>query len=281
MKLIDLHVHSTASDGTLSPHDLAFYAQARGLSAIALTDHDTVSGIDECLKAGEAASIKVIPGIEFSADFHGKEVHILGYGIHHQHPQLLHALETLKKNRSYRNLKILEKLQALGFELSLEDFKQGTATYTTITRAHIARTLVQKGYVPNLQTAFSQYLGDGKPAFVPKQALSVQECTTLIHDVGGVAVLAHPMLYGYDYKDLTQILKGLVLEGIDGIECFYSSHSKQDIAFLIDSCKRMQLFPTGGSDFHGENRPLVDLGSGYGNLKVPATLLDALLSQCH
>lgn len=275
MKYIDLHVHSTASDGTLSPTKVAEYAKEKNLSAIALTDHDTVLGIDECIAAGKALGLTVIPGIEFSANYYGKEVHILGYKIDHKSPILKAQLDALLHARQMRNEKMLQALNALGMPITLDDCLKDTASSATLTRAHIAKALLEKGYIRDRAEAFSRYIGDGKPAFIPKEKFTVSQCTDLIHKLGGVAVLAHPLLYGYDYKDLNEILTGMVSSGIDGLECFYTTHSAADTDFLLQCCHRHQLFPTGGSDFHGDNKPGLDLGCGYGKLAVPYDLLNA------
>lgn len=276
MKLIDLHVHSTASDGTLTPSELVHYAKAKGLSAMALTDHDTVSGISSCQVTGLELGVTIIPGIEFSADFHGKELHLLGYYINPQHKVLNETLSSLVVARKQRNLDMLAKLTALGMPISLEDCLPEHSSQCTLTRAHIAHALWKKGYVTQKSEAFSRYIGDGKPAFIPKKSLTVKACTQLIHAAGGVAILAHPLLYGYGHQDLSNVLRGLILEGIDGIECFYATHHTKDTLFLLETCKRLNLLPTGGSDFHGSNKPGLDLGSGYGELTISFDLLEAL-----
>lgn len=276
MKLIDLHVHSTASDGTLSPSEVALYAKSKGLSAIALTDHDTVAGIEACRDTGLKVGVIVIPGIEFSADFHGKELHILGYYIDPHHEGLSKALTSLMTARATRNQEMIQRLNALGMPITLADCLSDTLPQAAITRAHIATALLNKGYVQDRKEAFSRYIGDGKPAFVPKTKMTVAQCTSLIHQAGGLAVLAHPMLYGYDHKDLTDVLRGLASEGIDGVECLYATHKKEDITYLLNMCLQLKLFPTGGSDFHGKNKPLLDLGTGYGNLAIPFNILEAM-----
>lgn len=273
MKLIDLHVHSTASDGTFTPSELAVYAKSKGLSAIALTDHDTVDGIDECQKKGLELDLTVIPSIEFSADFHGKELHILGYYINHHHEPFKHKLETLIKARANRNQEMLDRLTDLGFPLTMLDLLKGLSEDTVLTRAHFAKAMLEKNYIQSREEAFTHYIGDGKPAFVPKKRFTVKECIDLIHDAGGLAVLAHPMLYGYGAQDITNVLRGLKLEGLDGIECIYSSHTTEDTLHLKQLCLNLNLFPTGGSDFHGQNKPGLDLGTGYGELSIPFDLL--------
>ena len=276
MKLIDLHVHSTASDGTLSPQEVALYAKAKGLSAIALTDHDTVSGVDECIKKGLELGVIVVPGIECSADFYGKELHILGYYINPNCETLEAKLKQLIDSRSMRNIKMLEKLEEIGCPLTLDDLHEDSAPGTVFTRAHFANALMRKGYITNRKEAFTKYIGHGLPAYVPREKFTVKECIDMIHAAGGLAVLAHPMLYGYGRADITNLLRGLALEGLDGVECVYSTHSQEDMSHLLQVCLQLKLFPTGGSDFHGDNKPLIDLGSGYGELKIPFDILEAM-----
>ncbi len=276
MKLIDLHVHSTASDGTFSPQELAVYAKAKGLSAIALTDHDTIAGVNECMKKGLEVGVTVIPGIECSADFYGKELHILGYYIDPNCSLLQNKLKDLIDSRHKRNLKMLDKLTKLGCPLTLEDLETDCTPNTVFTRAHFANALLRKGYITERKEAFSKYIGRGLPAYVPREKFTVKDCIDMIHQAGGLAVLAHPMLYGYSRSDVTNLLYGLVAEGLDGVECVYSTHSSEDVAHLLQVCLQLKLFPTGGSDFHGSNKPQIDLGSGYGHLQVPFDILEAM-----
>lgn len=276
MKLIDLHVHSTVSDGTLTPSELALYAKAKGLSAIALTDHDTIDGVEECRQKGLEVGVIVVPGIELSADFYGKELHILGYYLDHHNAHLKKKLEELVVARSARNYEMLDKLASLGMPLNPEELYEDSEDNTILTRAHIAKAMLKKGYVNDRKEAFSRYIGDGKPAYVPKRHFTTKACIDLIHEAGGLAVLAHPMLYGYDQKDVTNVIRGLSSEGLDGVECIYSTHSKDEAAHLLQICLNLKLFPTGGSDFHGQNKPLLDLGTGYGELTIPFEILEAM-----
>lgn len=276
MKLIDLHVHSTASDGTYSPADLVSYAKSKGLSVIALTDHDTVSGVNECIQKGLEVGVTVIPGIECSADYYGKELHILGYYINPNSSSLKEKLNALIDSRSTRNVKMLEKLTALGCPLTMEDLEADCAPGTVFTRAHFANAMLQKGYITDRKEAFTRYIGRGLPAYVPRERFTIKACIDMIHEAGGVAVLAHPMLYGYSRTEVTQLLQGLAAYGLDGVECLYSTHSREDVAHLLQVCSNLDLFPTGGSDFHGANKTNLDLGCGYGDLKIPITLLDAM-----
>lgn len=276
MKLIDLHAHSTASDGTLTPSELALYAKSKGLSAIALTDHDTVAGIEECQQTGLEVGVIIIPGIEFSADFYGKELHILGYYLDPHHPYLQKKLEELVEARHTRNQEMLDKLTTLGFPLTYESLYEDCNDTTILTRAHIAKAMLKEGYVSDRKEAFSRYIGDGKPAYVPKKRFTTKECIDLIHEAGGLAVLAHPMLYGYGQKDITSVIRGLNSEGLDGVECIYSTHSKDEVTHLLQVCLNLKLLPTGGSDFHGDNKPLLDLGTGYGELAIPFDILESM-----
>ncbi len=278
MKLIDLHVHSNISDGTFSPSELIIYAHEKGLNAIALTDHDTVRGIDECTHKGAELGLTVIPGIECSADYYGTEFHILGYYIDPHYKPLGEQLDALVRSRNLRNTQILDKFCELGLPLTMEDLQEGCPPDTIFTRAHFAAALLRKGYITDRKEAFSKYLGKGKPAYIPRQKVSHKACIDMIHGAGGLAVLAHPLLYGYDYKEITQVLRALKKEGLDGVECLYSTHSKEDVFHLMRLCSELKLFPTGGSDFHGKNKPQLDLGTGYGDLRIPYSLLKAMES---
>ena len=281
MKLIDLHVHSTVSDGTLSPSELAIYAHSKGLWAIALTDHDTVAGVEECIQKGHELGLMVIPGIECSADYYGKEVHLLGYGIDYQDTHLNAQLKHLIESREKRNERMLQKLAEVGCPLTMEDLTSEAGENTVITRAHFAKALLKKGYIKERSEAFTKYIGDGKPCFVPKAHFTIAQCIRMIHQAGGLAILAHPMLYGYSRYEVTGLLKSLKAAGLDGVECLYSTHTKDDTSHLLQVSKNLGLFVTGGSDFHGANKPGLDLGCGYGELAIPFKLLENMMPHFH
>lgn len=274
MKLIDLHVHSNNSDGTLSPEEVVLYTKSKGLSAIALTDHDTVSGVEEAVKKGEAIGLTVVPGIEFSADYNGKEVHMLGYFMDYKNPELLEKLNYLVESRTKRNVQILDKLASLGMPLTFEDLGEGYGPDTVLTRAHFAAALLKKGYIKTRDQAFNKYIGAGKPAYVARERFTTTQCIDMIHNAGGLAVLAHPKLYGFSNSEVTQVIKDLASKGLDGVECIYATHTQNETAHLLQVCKNLNLLPTGGSDFHGDNKPNLDLGSGYGHMQVPYELLE-------
>ncbi|OON97626.1 MAG: hypothetical protein ATN36_02820 [Epulopiscium sp. Nele67-Bin005] len=273
---IDLHVHSTMSDGTFTPREIAFYAKAKGLQTIALTDHDTISGVLECQEAGNLVNLKVIAGIEFSVNYFDKEVHMLGYFIDIHNEKLTSHLENLVVSRHERNLKMLEKLGELGFPMEYSDIATSEKN-ALLTRAHFAQAMLKKGYVKNIDDAFNLYLGNGKPAFIPREHVDFKECIDLIHEIGGVAVIAHPGLYkSFTDEKLDKFIKTLAEAGLDGIETIYPKYSKEQEEEFLYLCKKYNLLPTGGSDFHGENKKDLDIGKGYGKTFVPSTLLDAL-----
>ncbi len=274
MNLIDLHIHSTASDGTLSPAEIAIEAKKMGLNAIALTDHDTISGIVECQNKGDEIGLKVIAGIECATEFNGKSLHILGYGIDITCESFINKLSSVTNERKERNIKMLHKLAKLGIFLTIEDLQEGTPKGTTITRAHFATAMLRKGYISTRNEAFTKYIGDGGPAYVPRENFTIKDCIDMIHDAGGVAVLAHPILYGYSRSETTDLIRILANNGLDGVETVYTTHTPQDTHHLLQVCESLNLFPTGGSDFHGDNKPGTKLGTGHGGLKVPYDFLN-------
>ncbi|PHV69437.1 hypothetical protein CS063_15675 [Sporanaerobium hydrogeniformans] len=275
--MIDLHLHSTASDGTYSPSSLATLASQQGLTAIALTDHDTLAGVSECQKAGETLGLKVLAGIELSTSYEGKELHILGYNVSLTDPDFLAHLKEIQAARDRRNAQTISRLNTLGLDLTLEDLDQGTHPSPVFTRAHFAQALFQKGYVDYPKQAFERYLGQGKPAYVPKEPLEALTSIELIHKVGGVAVLAHPTLYKLNRLQIFSLLQKLVHLGLDGVECYYPSYTPAQSKDFLKFCRNNHLLATGGSDFHGANKPKTSLGTGYGHLNVPDSLLEPLM----
>ncbi len=271
--MIDLHLHSTASDGTYSPEDLALLAFKKGLSAIALTDHDTLQGIEVCQQAGKALGLKVLPGIELSTSYEGIELHILGYYVSSTYSPFLEKLALFKEERYLRNQVILQRLQALGLGITFEDLSTRDPKNSVLTRAHFANALLHKGYVDYTQQAFDRYLGKGKAAYVPKKLLESHECIQLIHDAGGVAILAHPTLYKLNRKQIFGLIQKLMSKGLDGVECYYPSYTPTQTKDFLNFCQSNKLLITGGSDFHGSNKPKLDLGVGYGQLAIPDELL--------
>jgi len=276
MKLIDLHVHSNISDGTLSPSNLAVYAKSKGLGVIALTDHDTISGVEKCTQKGLEIGLTVIPGIEFAASYAGREIHILGYYIDCNNTILNEKLKFIIESRIQRNVMMLKKLDDLGLSITQEDLSLYSPSEAVLTRAHFATALLNKGYIKTRNEAFDKYIGRDNPAYVKRVRFSPNECIEIIHQAGGLAVVAHPLLYGFNPSEIDLMLQELAAIGLDGLETFYCTHSNENVLELLRLGLKYGLFPTGGSDFHGDNKPGLDIGVGYGELKVPDDILEAM-----
>lgn len=273
MGLIDLHVHSDASDGTLTPSQLAALAAAKKLTAFALTDHDTVDGIAEAVAAAEGTGVEVVPGTELSCLYRGKEIHILGLFLHYTDERLLQALERQRKSRDLRNEEIIRLLTGDGMPVTREELQAGQPD-TVITRAHFARVLLEKGYVSSTEQAFTRYLGHGKKYCPPKAAFTPEAAISLIRGAGGFAAVAHPVQYKLGFKETEAMIVEFMRYGLEGIEVFYSSHREFESRKLREICLAHDLLPTGGSDFHGSNKPDIGLGCGRGGLKVSSLLLE-------
>lgn len=281
MNYIDLHVHSTASDGSYTPSELVRYAIKKGLIAFALTDHDTTAGIDEALNEAELINdfspIKVIPGIELSAEYKGKDIHILGLNIDYRNKEFQERIEYFRNIRAERNVKMIELLNKQGFKITEEQLKERFKD-AVITRAHFAIMLVECGYVKDKDIAFKKYLNPGCPCYVPRTRINVIDAISLIHLANGKAVLAHPLLYHFSETELDSLVALLKENGLQGLEAIYSSNKWNDESRMKQLAKKYDLFITGGSDFHGLAKPTLDLGIGYGDLKVPEKLLSNILN---
>lgn len=244
----DLHMHTTYSDGKLTPEELVAKAKEAGLTYMAITDHDTVEGISHLYENGlyPARGIHIIPGIEFSAHHPTREIHILGYNVDIYYGELVDKLNDVTEARWTRFSEMVEKLQHLGYEISETEVLTIAGTSRSISRSHIGRVLVKKGYFPTVRDAFEAMLMKGKPAYVPHYHLEVEDIIGLIKAAGGTPVLAHPKLIGDD-----RLVEELCCRGIEGLEVFYPQHDEADIARYLDMAKRYQLLVTGGSDYHG------------------------------
>lgn len=273
MKLIDLHVHSTASDGSLTPSQVVERAFQKKLTAIALTDHDTTSGIDEALSAASSLPLELIPGIELSCLYKEKEIHILGLYLDHHDPALVKFLSEARKKREQRNLLILDAFQKDGFAITWEDLI-GHHPDTAVTRAHFARALLKKGYVSSVDQAFRKYLNPECPYYRPRKMISPEESLNAIHAAGGFSVLAHPCLYRLGWEETETLIAYLKELGMNGLECWHSSNTAEESRKLQKLAKSYHLLPTGGSDFHGAAKPDIELGCGRGSLRVSALYLD-------
>jgi predicted metal-dependent phosphoesterase TrpH len=244
----DLHVHTTASDGTLSPRDVVAIAKQTGLLAIAITDHDSVGGLSESNAAGKDLSLTVFPGIELSTEIDGHEIHILGFCIDHQHQGLLSLLGTLQKSRYTRAQRMVEKLVSLGYEIELDAVLQH-AGGAAPGRPHVGRALVDQGYIPSVSEAFEKLLGYKMPGYVERYKLSPQEAIEAIHAAGGIAAWAHPGL-----ADNDSLLAMFLEHGLDGLEAYHPDHNSEQSRHYVSLARNNGLFVTGGSDFHGGER---------------------------
>lgn len=274
-KIIDLHTHSLASDGSMSPTELVRHAKEKGLSAVALTDHDTVEGIREALDEGNRIGIEVIPGIEISTNFK-PEMHILGYFLNKdEYKNVQKELATIRKGREERNIKIINKLNDLGINITEEEVKE-VALGDTIGRPHFARLLLNKGYVKTMLEAFDKYLGKDGLAYFKRFELEPVDGIKLIKNAGGLPVIAHPALLKMSNNDMDKLLSELKEYGLAGIEAIYSENSKEETGNLLRLAIKHQLLVTGGSDFHGTYKSGIEIGTGRGNLKVLYELLEKL-----
>ncbi|MBI4547442.1 MAG: PHP domain-containing protein [Ignavibacteriae bacterium] len=241
----DLHTHTIYSDGALSPYELITKAKSVGLETISITDHDSVSGLDEADDTGKKLNVEVVPGVELSASFDGEEVHILGYFIDYRSQSLLSALDVFRKERIQRAERIVDKLNQINIPLKLESVF-ATSKGNSIGRPHIATALVNEGHAESYYDAFNKYIGDGRPAYERKMAFSVEETLQLITGSGGLSFLAHPGRLVSE-KMLFQIIKA----GLDGIEVVHPSHSPDLIRYYRGIVNEYSLLESGGSDFHG------------------------------
>lgn len=273
MDTIDLHTHSTFSDGTFTPLQLVKYAEEKGLKAFALTDHDTTEGIKEA-KSIET-NVEVISGVEISTRYDKKEIHIAGLYINENDADLNKQLKYYREKRVTRNFEILEKLNSLGVDITIDDVKE-SCTGDVISRAHIAKALVSKGFVGSYTEAFDRYLGDNKCAYVPRETLNYEESMELITKAGGVPVLAHPLLYKMSDTNLENMMVKLRQKGLKAVEVYYSTHSNSDTQHVMAMANRVGLIYSGGSDFHGATKPKIDMGTGMGKLAVPYEILEKI-----
>lgn len=275
MRFIDLHTHSQASDGTDSPAELVAAAAAAGLAAVALTDHDTLSGLDEAEAAASQQHVEFIRGCELSTRTEHGEMHILGLWLPRQAAALEKRLADIRHKRDNRNAHILEKLAELGIAISMDEL-QHEAQGESVGRPHIAALLVKKGVVPNMEAAFREYLGSGGRAYLPREVLEPEEAVRLMAGLGATVSLAHPCLKPVPPGWLEAFVLRLKACGLSAIEAYHSEHSDADIRACVDLAHRLGLGLSGGSDYHGNNKPRIRLGVGYGGLRVPLDILEDL-----
>jgi predicted metal-dependent phosphoesterase TrpH len=276
MSFVDLHCHSTASDGTLAPRDVVKLARDSGLSALALTDHDTVDGIGEAASAAGDLNLDFIAGIEISAEYpHPGTIHILGYGVDPRNDALKNLTATLLAGRDNRNPKIVAKLNEMGVAVSMKEW-EAEAGGAVLGRPQLAAILARKGYVSSIKQAFDKYIGQGAPAYFDKERLTPRQAIERIRSSGGLPVLAHPtQLRTTNDAELERVIKDLVDVGLAGLEVIHSDFDAATVEQMNRIAGRFGLLKTGGSDFHGSNKPDVRLGVANGR-RVPRAFFDAL-----
>ena len=273
--MIDLHCHSTFSDGSLTPQQLIDEAPKIGLAALALTDHDTTAGLPRFMAAAANTAVRAVPGVELSVDCSSGVMHMLGYWMDVANPELVRQMAWIRDGREMRNRTMLEKLNALGFAMTWDEV-QGFAGEDVVGRPHFAQVMLQKGYAKDKNEAFDKWLGDGKPGYADRPRLTAETAVALIRQAGGVAVLAHPFSLRIGKDAMASLFIELAAAGLAGVECYYSEHSADLTKEYLVMARQANLVPTGGSDFHGEVSPGIRLGVGFGGLKVPDEVLAQL-----
>lgn len=273
---IDLHTHSTASDGTMTPTELVKHAKEVGLDAIALTDHDTFDGVGEAMQAGKELGIEVIPGCELALDSPAGAgwMHMVALWLPENPAPLQEAFDWLIEGRKNRNHEIVEKLRTLGVNITYEAVAARAGG--TIGRPHFAQELIHLGVASSVNEAFKVWLGDHGRAYIPKRKLTPEKALSIVKEVGATSILAHPFALGLNMKDTEALITDLKGLGLDGMEVYYSEHSESDTKAYKDIADRLGLLVSGGSDFHGTVKPNIKLGKGKGALHVSNDLLDAM-----
>ncbi len=271
--MIDLHTHTWCSDGTLSPSELVALAKRTGLSAVAVTDHDTVDGLEEALAAGLRLGIEVVPGVEINLEHEHVTLDMLGYFFNGApSDELRHQLVRLRRYRDERNERILARLVELGYPVSAEELAV-IAGGEAVGRPHIGEALRRRGYAGSIDEAFARFLRRGAPAFVDRRRLSLAEGVKLLRDSGGLAVVAHPGIIHIDAAGLRDLCAYAARAGVVGFECYHSSYSPQTLATCLQLAADFGFVATGGSDFHGATKPAVHLGAGPGGMPIPDDVL--------
>jgi predicted metal-dependent phosphoesterase TrpH len=273
--MIDLHMHSIFSDGTSTPEELIEEGNRAGLTAMALTDHDTVSGVARFLTAAQTAGIRALSGVEVSADSDTGTMHILGYGVDPANPSLVEHLAWIRQGRDERNQEILQKLNQLGLRMTYEEIAS-YAGADVVGRPHFAQAMIAKGYVRDKRDAFDRYLARGKPAYAERRRLDPGGTLELIRGAGGVPVLAHPFTLKLSLSKLKSHLEGLRAQGLQGLEVYYSEHTPAMQADFARLAKSLDLVATGGTDYHGKVSPGIRLGVGFGSLRIPDGIFDEI-----
>lgn len=281
--MIDLHVHSTKSDGSLTPTELVHEAIKLPLTAFALTDHDTMDGVDEAVNAAKGMPVEVIPGVElsseyFTSDIKGHELHIVGLYVNRMCPDFIEYTNHFHATRDLRNIQMCDALSSDGYEISIKELNEHFPE-CVLTRAHVARIMLEKGYVHSVKEAFNRFLGDHCKYYIPREKISSADAISLIKKAGGISVLAHPILYRFGNKQLERMVSELKDAGLDAIEAKYCTYSSSDEHQIKELAKRYDLAVSGGSDFHGAAKPGLNLGKGYGKLYIDDSILTDMLNK--
>ncbi|EGB15296.1 PHP domain protein [Pseudodesulfovibrio mercurii] len=273
---IDLHTHTTASDGTLSPTELVELAGETGLDAIAVTDHDTFQGVAEAVEAGKRLGVEVIPGAELSLESPEGAgwIHVVALWVPERADALQKAFDWVIEGRANRNHEIVAKLRSLGVNITYEAV--AARAKGTIGRPHFAQELMALGVVSSMDEAFKVWVGDHGRAYVPKRKLTPEQAFPILKDIGATSILAHPFALKLSYPETEKVVRRLMDLGLDGMEVLYSEHSPADTKAFGEMADRLGLLKSGGSDFHGTNKPEIRLGVGRGNLNIPNELLDKM-----
>ncbi len=276
---VDLHVHTTASDGSFTPTEVAKLAMDAGLSAIAISDHDTVDGCKEIMEFVKDQPLVVIPSTELSANYKGTEIHILGFFMDWQNPGLLAALAEMKREREKRNLDMVALFQADGYPVTMEKLLHGNPD-SVITRAHFARVLVEEGICKDKNQAFEHFIGKNCKYYLPKPNIPCEKAMGIINTFGCAAYLAHPLLYHLGYAQIEELLLYLKSMGLKGLEAYHSSNNRYESEKLTAMAKKHGLAVSGGTDFHGVVKPNIQIGIGRGNMRIPESFLQELKQVC-
>lgn len=272
---IDLHTHSIVSDGSDTPRQIVEKAAGIGLCAVALTDHDATAGIEEFMAAGIQFGVLTIAGVELSCEYLGRDIHILGYGLSAGDPELEEMLKAVREERIRRNQNMIRKLVGLGYPLSYEEV-QSFAAGAIVSRVHFAQALVKRGYVKDPAEAFRRLIGNGCPGYLPRKSLMMEEGVDFLVRLGASVVLAHPMLYQLTKEEIFELLKKMKERGASGVEVIHSRCREADSRVLKKMAAQLGLGCTGGSDYHGRNKPGVYLGQGQDGVPIPDIYLETL-----
>lgn len=275
---IDLHLHTTASDGTFTPKELVYYGKEKNLDAIAITDHDCLKSLKEAHIYGDKLGIKIIDGIEFAGFYIDREIHILGLFVDTNNQLFTDIVNNIEIGRLERNQEMCLRFTKIGIPMTMNDLNDGNPD-KIVTRSHFAEFLTNNGYTSSKEEAFEKYLFDGCETYLTREYYNTKQIIDIIHNAGGIAILAHPTLYKLSDNGIIKLVEQLCDEGLDAVEGYYSTYTKKEEEFILSLAKKYNLTISGGSDFHGETKPGLDMKTGYGNLNIPDELIDIILEK--